>query len=173
MSIRHGKILGAFSLIGSLGALVTLSIATPTPAWASPRQIQLLLNSQGSQNFEALIRQAESVAGNYIQQAFVESPSVTQVSVTIVGEHNGAAVPLLSANVSRSNWQARPTVQAWTRYFPSAEVLLGFVAPQQPSSTGPSASFDPVAASMSDRETNFYRKTMVKAHVIHAWDETE
>jgi hypothetical protein len=80
---------------------------------------------------------------------------------------------LLSANVSRSNWQARPTVQAWTRYFPSAEVLLGFVAPQQPSSTGPSASFDPVAASMSDRETNFYRKTMVKAHVIHAWDETE
>jgi hypothetical protein len=156
MDIHHGKILSVLLLIGSFGALVEPSIAVPTPAQAEPRQIQLLLNSQGNQNFEALIRQAESVAQNYIQQAFAESLEVTEVSVTIVGEHNGATVPLLSSTVSRSNWQAKPTVQAWTRYFGSAEVLLGFTAPQQPDSVAASASFDPVAASKLDREPNFY-----------------
>jgi hypothetical protein len=137
MGIRYNKILARFSLIGSLGALVALSLAIPTPAWAEPRHIQLTLSSQGSRNFETLMRQAESVAGNYIQQVFGESPSVTEVSVTIVGEHNGDVVPLLSSNVSRSNWEKKPTVQAWTRYFGSAKTLLGFVTPQQPAPTAP------------------------------------
>jgi hypothetical protein len=158
MGIRYQKVLRLFSRIGGLGALVALSMALSAPAWAEPKQISILLSSQGSQDFETLIEQAESVAGNLIQQVFAESPDITEVSVTIVGEHNGQQVPLLSSNVSRSNWQTTPNVQAWSRYFGTAESLLGFVKPQEPAATVASlASFDPIAASMTDKEPNFYQ----------------
>jgi hypothetical protein len=158
MNIRYQEVLGIFSRIGSLGALVVLSMALSAPAWAEPKQISILLSSQGSQDFESLIQEAESVAGNFIQQVFAESPEITEVSVTIVGEHNGQQVPLLSSNVSRSNWQIKPNVQVWSRYFGTAESLLGFVKPQEPAATvAVVASFDPIAASMTDRERNFYQ----------------
>jgi hypothetical protein len=157
MGIHHSKVLGVFSLIGSLGGLIALSLAIPTSAFAQAKQIQLLFTSQGNQNYETLIRQAEALAGNSIEQAFAETPNITEVSITIVGERNGSMVPLLSSNVSRSNWQAKPTVHLWTRYFPNAEVLLGFAIPQQTNSAEPSASFNPVSASMSDRQPNFYQ----------------
>jgi hypothetical protein len=158
MGIRYQKVLGVFSRIGSLGALVALSMALSAPAWAEPKQISILLSSQGSQDFETLMQQAESVAANFIQQVFAESPNTTEVLITIVGEHNGQQVPLLSSNVSRSNWQIKPNVQAWTRYFGTAESLLGFVKPQQPAATvAVVASFDPIAASLADKEPNFYQ----------------
>ncbi len=158
MGIRYQKVLGVFSRIGSLGALVALSMALSAPAWAEPKQISILLSSQGNQDFETLMQQAESVAGNFIQQVFTESPEITEVSVTIVGEHNGQQVPLLSSNVSRSNWQTKPNVQVWSRYFSTAESLLGFVKPQQPTTTAASvATFDPIAASLTDKEPNFYQ----------------
>jgi hypothetical protein len=75
MGIRYQKVLGLFSRIGSLGALVALSMALSAPAWAEPKQISILLSSQGSQDFETLMQQAESVAGNFIQQVFAESPN--------------------------------------------------------------------------------------------------
>lgn len=157
MGIRYQKVLGIFSRIGSLGALVALSMALSAPAKAEPRQISILLSSQGNQDFETLMQQAEFVAGNFIQQVFVESSNVTEVSLTIVGEHNGQQVPLLSSNVSRSNWQTKPNVQAWSRYFSTAQSLLGFVKPQQPAATVASVLiFDPIAASVTDREQNFY-----------------
>ena len=158
MNIRYQEVLGVFSRIGSLGALVALSMALSTPAWAEPKQISILLSSQGNQDFETLMQQAESVAGNFIQQVFAESPEITEVSITIVGEHNGQQLPLLSSNVSRSNWQTKPNVQVWSRYFGTAESLLGFVKPQQPAATvAVVASFDPIAASLADKEPNFYQ----------------
>ena len=158
MGIRYQNVLRLFSRIGSLGALVALSMALSTPAWAEPKQISILLSSQGNQDFETLIDQAELMASNFIQQVFAESPEITEVSITIVGEHNGQQVPLLSSNVSRSNWQTKPNVQVWSRYFGSAQSLLGFVKPQLPTATVASvASFDPIAASLADKEPNFYQ----------------
>ena len=158
MGIRYQKVLRLFSQIGSLAALVALSMALSAFAWAEPKQISILLRSQENQDFETLIEQAELVVGNFIQQVFAESPEITEVSVTIVGEHNGQQVPLLSSNVSRSNWQTQPNVQAWTRYFGTAESLLGFVKPQQPAATAASVpTFDPIAASLTDKEPNFYQ----------------
>lgn len=158
MGTRYQKVLRLFSRIGSLGAVVALSMAVSTPAWAEPKQISILLSSQGNQDFETLMQQAEWVAGNLIQQAFAESPEITEVSVTIVGEHNGQQVPLLFSNVSRSNWQTKPNVQVWSRYFGTAESLLGFVKPQEPAATVASlATFDPIAASLADKEPNFYQ----------------
>ncbi|HBB34974.1 MAG TPA: hypothetical protein DDZ80_05355 [Cyanobacteria bacterium UBA8803] len=158
MSIRHGKILGMFSLTGSLGAIAALTLALPTPAWAQPRQINLTIGSENAPDFETLMQQAQSQAENAIQQAFAESPEVTEVSITIIGERNGLEVPLLSSSVARASWQKEPTVGAGTIYFQNAEILLGFIKLDKPSLAAPSApAFNPVAASMADIEPNFYR----------------
>lgn len=71
-----------------------------------------------------------------IKQGFAENSSITEVSVTVIGEHNGQEVPLLFATASRSNWQAEPEVKQWTRYFSTA-VLLGFLNPQNSQAASP------------------------------------
>ena len=158
MSIYYRKILSVFSLIGSLGAVTALSMTIPIPAQAESKQIQLLLDSQGSLNFATLLQQAESVVRNSVEKTFGENPNLTDVSITIVGEHNGAVVPLLSTTVSRANWLVKPNIQAWSQYFSTAEVLLGFRKPLTPAtSTASATNFNPVAASMADKEANFYQ----------------
>lgn len=158
MHSRPPKTLSILPRLLSLVALAALSCVLPTPAQAEPRQIEFTLSSQGSQDFETMMQQAESVVDTLIQQSFAEDSTVTEVSVMILGEHNGQQAPLLSSKVSRADWQQKPRVQVWTQYFRSAAVLLGFVKPQQPTRiAAPLPTFDPIATSMTDREQNFYQ----------------
>jgi hypothetical protein len=149
------KILSVLSLIGSLGTFVPLTII-PVVAQAQTKPVELRLNAQ-NQNFKTLIQQAEAVAKNTIEQSFLENPNLTAVSLTVIGEHNGTVAPILSTNVSRLNWQQKPTIQAWSQYFTASEILLGFLKPQTTPSGIPSTNFNNVAASMTDKESNFYQ----------------
>lgn len=150
------KILSLFSLICSLGTFTILSMTIPASAQSQTRPIELRLNSQ-SQNFQTLLQQAEAVAKKSIEQTFSENPNLGSISLTVSAEHNGAIVPLLSTTVSRTNWQQKPTIQAWSQYFTASEVLLGFRTTQPTTSTAPVTNFNPVAASMADKEPNFYQ----------------
>lgn len=102
------------------------------------------------------MQQAEALARKLVEQAFAQSSSLLEVSITIVGEHNGQEVPLLDSRVSRSNWQKEPRIQTWTRYASNSATLLGFSKPKVPQSVATKPVFDQVAASMSDTEPNFY-----------------
>lgn len=149
MGIGHWCLVGLLSIfLSNLGAIAA-------PSWAEPRQI-VKLSSQGNQTFAGLMQQAEALARKLVEQAFAQSPSLTEVSITIVGERNGQEVPLLYSRVSRSNWQKEPRIQTWTRYPSNSAILLGFSKPKVPQSVAKPV-FDQVAASMSDIEPNFYR----------------
>lgn len=147
------KILSVFSLIASLGSFAVLSMTIPASAQTQP--IELRLNSQ-NQNFQTLLQQAEVASKKSIEKTFVENPNLMEVSLTVSAEHNGAIVPLLSTIVSRANWQQKPTIQAWSQYFTASEVLLRFRTTQATTATAPVTNFNPVAASMSDKDPNFY-----------------
>lgn len=149
--------IGRWVFVGLLAIFLSNLGAIAPPAWGRPRQIDFTLSSQGNQTFADLMQQAEALAGNLVEQAFAKSPSLTEVSVTIVGEHNGQEVPLLVARVSRSNWQKEPRIQSWTRYASNSATLLGFSKPKVPQSVAKQPMFDQVAASMSDIEPNFYQ----------------
>ena len=148
------KSLRVLSLIASLGTFVVSSMTVPVFAQTQP--IELRLNSQ-TQNFQTLLQQAEAVARKSIEQTFAENPNLKSVSLTVSAEHNGAVVPLLSTTVSRANWLTKPTIQAWSQYFTASEVLLGFRTTQPTTATAPVTNFNPVAASMADKEPNFYQ----------------
>lgn len=121
-------------ICGILATTTVLSCINAIPAWAETKSFHFTISSNGDQNFQTLVQQAESLASNSIKQGFAENSSITEVSVTVVGENNGQEVPLLFVTASRSNWQAEPKVKRWTRYFSTA-VLLGFLNPQNPQAT--------------------------------------
>jgi hypothetical protein len=117
-------------ILMNLGAITALSCVNATSVRAETKSFDFTLSSNGNQTFATLVQQAESLASNSIEQGFAEKSSVTEVSVTIVGEHNGQQVPLLFSKVSRSDWHTEPKIQRWTRYFIKAAALLGLNKPQ-------------------------------------------
>lgn len=89
-----------------------------------------ILHSEGSQSFDTLLQQAQELAQSSIEQEFIENSEATEVSILILGEHQGQIVPLLRSQVSRSRWQQDPKIHRWTRYFAhNSRVLLGFNKP--------------------------------------------
>lgn len=119
------------------------------PAWAQTNQIAFILPSYANQTFECIMQQAASLARASIAREFAENPDLTEVSVTILGQHNGQTVPVLLAKVSRSDWQKKPIIAKWIRYFSSSEVLLGFKQPQAPQS------FPQTSQTLSRTESNW------------------
>lgn len=117
-------------ILNGLAAITALSCINANPAWAETEFVNFTISSDGNQNFQSLVQQAETLATNSIKQQFADNSSITDVSVTVVGEHNGQEVPLLFTKVSRSDWQTEPKFKPWTRYFNRAAVLLGFLNPQ-------------------------------------------
>jgi hypothetical protein len=111
--------------------VVILLNSFPTVAWAENKQISSTLNAHNG-SYQALIEQAESWAGKLIEQAFTQNSSLTEVAVSIIGERNGQYVPLLTAKVSRANWQESPQTRSWAQYFSDSAVLLGFKQVLQP-----------------------------------------
>lgn len=115
--------------------LVPPNITNATQANKNESLVTIATNN--NQTFATLIQQAELLASKSIEQKFLETQDVTEVSVTVVGERNGQEVPLLFAKVSRFDWQAEPKIQHWAKYFGGAEVLLGFLEPKPQTRTTP------------------------------------
>jgi hypothetical protein len=152
MRIWHWALLG-MSLVVNWGAIAPAVLAEEL-------QLDYTLSSQGSRSYEVLVQQAEQMADRSVRQSFSDA-AVTQVSLRILGEHNGSEVPVLYVTVSRADWEANPVIQTQARYFgrPSA-VLLGFTQPQaiQTAAAFPIGypTSQDVENSLSDIEPNFY-----------------
>lgn len=114
-----------FLVISSLSAIATLFFYQPL-AIAETKSLNFKLASGNNQTFTNLMQQAETLAINSITQEFAQQSTVTEVAVTIIGERNGQEVPILFSKVSRPDWQTKPNIQMWTKYFTKAAVLLGF-----------------------------------------------
>ena len=101
------------------------------PAFAETKFVNISLKVEANQKFDTLMRQAESTAINLIDQEFNRVSKITEVGIIVSCDRNGQEVPILSSRVSRTDWQAQPTIASWTKYFTKAEILLGFNLPQK------------------------------------------
>ena len=135
------------SVLGFAGAswLTTAAIA-PQIAQAYTANVDVSLTRQTREPFQSFLRRAESVARAATQRSFDRDILVTDVAVTVIGQNDGAIVPLLSLRVSRQAWRNRPDPQRWTRYFPDTQMLLGIkdTPPEQPD-VPPQAPVEPTA----------------------------
>ncbi len=127
------KHIAPFSFVVLLGCtgvswLMTAMIA-PQVAQAYTARVDISLRSQPEETYQNFVRRAEAVARAAAQRSFDGDILVTDVAVTIIGEHNGAIASVLLLQVSRQNWKSRPDTQYWATYFPTSELLLGFEEP--------------------------------------------
>ena len=112
------------------------------PAFAETKFVNITLKVE-AQKFNTLMQQAESIAINLIDQEFNRVSKITEVGIIVSCDRNGQEVPILSSRVSRTDWQAQPTIASWTKYFTKAEILLGFNLPQKTKPNLPRLSVNP------------------------------
>jgi hypothetical protein len=114
-------------LLGFTGIswLTTASLA-PQIAQAYTARVNLSINRQLGESFDSFLRRAEAIARAATQRSFDADILVTDVSITVVGQNQGAITPILLLEVSRQSWRGRPDPQSWTTYFPDTQSLLGF-----------------------------------------------
>jgi hypothetical protein len=124
------------SSLRRLGTALMLSVITatavvglphlvnPPAAVAYTSRLSLFLTRQPDESFEVFVQRAEIIARAAVQRSFDTDVLMNGVVVTIVGDTQSITVPILTIDVSRSDWQLRPDVQHWARYYDAAEGLM-------------------------------------------------
>ena len=119
--------IGLIAVLGLTGVswLTASLVAVPT-AQAYTARVNVALTRETGESFRSFLRRAEAVARAAAQRSFDRDILVTEVAVTVIGQNNGAIVPLMSLDVSRQSWTRSPDPQNWITYFPNTDTLLGF-----------------------------------------------
>lgn len=124
---------------------------TPQPLSASMAGLELSVQAQNGETYEALVERALQVAKTAVEKAFAADRQQDTVSISVSGQNQGAIAPILRLTVTRTQWQTQPEAQRWASFYPSSKLLLGFgspvvptpapvsvpVSPQQPPVSGP------------------------------------
>lgn len=114
----------AMVVVSTLG-WVGQTLVAPPAAIAYTSRVSLFLTREQGESFESLVRRAEITARAGVQRSFDADLLVTEAIVTVVGENQGIAVPLLTVEVTRNDWRNLPDVEYWARYYAAADSLLG------------------------------------------------
>lgn len=110
------------------GSWITNELFTPQIAQADTARITLSLESQPNETYETLLNRAEAVVQGAVEGNFEQNSQIAYVTVTVTAENSGATAPLISLEVSRTQWQKSPDIQRWGTYFETARSLLGLAA---------------------------------------------
>ncbi|MBW4586866.1 hypothetical protein G7B40_014555 [Aetokthonos hydrillicola Thurmond2011] len=108
--------------------LVTETIS-PQIVQAYTARLDLSIDTLPQENYETLLRRAEAVARAAAQRSFDHDILVTDVSIMVSAQNDGAIAPVLALVVDRTKWRTRPDPQRWATYFKSARSLLYFSTP--------------------------------------------
>lgn len=103
---------------------LVVSLVAVLPANASRKEVDLRLPTREGENFDVLVRRAETLARVTAQNTFDQEILVSDLSIKITAQDRNQAAILLQLNVSRSDWGTRPDPRVWSRYFPATQMLL-------------------------------------------------
>lgn len=138
--ISFQSVMCLMSWLGNKFRLVQtlLILATGIPLWAvaevlNPPLVQaytarvdLAIDTLIGENYNTILRRAEAVARASVQRNFDKDILITDVSVIVSVQHQGAIAPILELDVSRLRWRNNPDPQRWAKYFKTAKALLYF-----------------------------------------------
>ena len=96
----------------------------PHAVWASTERTTVTITRQFNENYQSMLRRAETAARAAVQRSFDREVLTTNVVVTVIGQNGGAITPMLAIEVSRQNWRTSPSPQEWATYFNEAQALL-------------------------------------------------
>ena len=101
-------------------------VLTSSLAKAYTARVDLGIDTLVGENYNTILRRAEAVARAAVQRNFDKDILVTDVSVIVSVQHQGAIAPILELDVSRTRWRNNPDPQRWAKYFKAAKTLLYF-----------------------------------------------
>jgi hypothetical protein len=109
----------------------------PPIAQAYKNRTDVRLARLKDETYQSIIRRAEIVARAAAQRSFDRDILISEVSIMVIGEYQGAEAPLLMLEVSRQNWRQRPDTRRWATYYRTAKQLLKL--PSAPDPARPNA----------------------------------
>ncbi|MEM8505343.1 MAG: hypothetical protein AAF716_19590 [Cyanobacteria bacterium P01_D01_bin.1] len=115
---------GLATVIGGTGIWITEALIAPQASQAYTSRLDLFLDREAGETYEALVRRAEMAARAGAQRSFDHDLLTTNVSVNVVVESKGVTVPILALRVDRDQWRSRPETSFWATYYRTAEMLL-------------------------------------------------
>ncbi len=115
-----------FLLLFPVPVWLVTEMAFPAMVRAETARVDLTIDRLPDETYEAVLRRAEMAARAAAQRSFDKDILVTDISVYISVQSNGAIAPILLLDVSRQQWRNRPDPQRWATYFKSAQSLLLF-----------------------------------------------
>jgi len=124
LTVSNTKTATRLMLLFSIGLWLATNAIAPQIAQAYTARLDLSLERQAGENYDTLLRRAEAAARAAAQRSFDQDILVTQVSITVSGQNEGAIAPVLSLDVSRPQWRGRPDPQRWATYYKTARSLL-------------------------------------------------
>ncbi|BAZ00212.1 hypothetical protein NIES37_42010 [Tolypothrix tenuis PCC 7101] len=133
----------SFSVISQIGTKIRIVpliflLLTAVPVWfvceaiapqivrAYTARVDLAIDRLPEETYETVLRRAEAAARAAAQRSFDQDILVTDVSVIVSVQSQGAIAPVLALDVSRPQWRNRPDTQRWATYFKTARSLLFF-----------------------------------------------
>jgi hypothetical protein len=119
------------------GAWVGQLAIQPPIAQAYKNRTDVRLARLKDETYQSMIRRAEIVARAAAQRSFDRDILMSEVSIMVIGEYQGAEAPLLMLEVSRQNWRQRPDTRRWATYYRTAKQLLKL--PSAPDPARPNA----------------------------------
>jgi hypothetical protein len=126
------SVLGLGLLLGTGSLWLTQSILAPQSAQAYKARTDVFLDRLRDETYQSFLRRADIIARAGAQRSFDRDILISEVSVMVIGRHNGTETPVMLLEVSRSNWRERPDTRRWATYYRMAQTLL-----QLPSASDP------------------------------------
>lgn len=108
------------------GFWLTTEVNAPKVAQADTTSIDLSIVRQPDETYETLLNRAEAAARTAVQENFEQDMNLTDVSIMVVAQNQGSIAPVLSLEVSRTQWFSNPDANRLVTYFTTARSLLGF-----------------------------------------------
>lgn len=121
--VGGGTRLALAALLG-VGSVGLPQLIRPPQALAYTSRLDLFLVREPSESFAGFVQRSETIARAAVQRSFDSDVLMTDVVVTIIGDSQSISVPILTVDVSRRDWQLRPDVRQWARYYDAAQGLM-------------------------------------------------
>ncbi|MBW4559570.1 MAG: hypothetical protein KME32_00165 [Mojavia pulchra JT2-VF2] len=123
-------------LFSAVPVWFTCEAIAPQVVRAYTARVDLAIDRIPDETYETILRRAEAAARAAAQRSFDQDILVTDVSVMVTVQSQGAIAPVLTLDVSRPQWRNRPDPQRWATYFKTARSLLLFEANLNPGQAG-------------------------------------
>lgn len=161
--------IGSMVLRIAFCAGLSLAAGSASVVYAYATQDMLTVYREVGEDYNALTRRAENAARSLAQQRFDSDILQTRVMITVIGENDGQAAPILLLDVKREDWRRRPDPQFWATYYRNTQLLLdmngnGSVQPARPAPPAvpevvPSPAVPTNPAAPAPRRTTMLRST--------------